>query len=320
MSLLGAGSADEAVRLVRSALDAGITLVDTADVYADGAVEELLGTALRGRREEVTLATKVGLPMGGDPERSGGSRRWIVEAVEGSLRRLQTDRIDLYQLHRLDPLTPIEETVAAFEELRAAGKIVCAGSSVFPAESMVDAAWAAERLGAARWISEQPPYSILVRGIERSVLPTARRLGQGVVAWSPLNGGWLTGKYRRDVAPPEGSRAALGNPFVRVDDELKLRAVDALRAVADQAGLSLLEMSLSWPLVHPDVSSVLIGPRTRDQLAELLAASGHQLDDATLNAIDEIVAPGTNLDPRNAGWVSPGLDVGRRRTARPASR
>ncbi|OJV93978.1 MAG: aldo/keto reductase [Microbacterium sp. 67-17] len=305
-----------ATRIVHAALDAGITLIDTADVYGDGAVEELLGRVLGARRDDVVLATKVGLPMGGDPTRAGASARWIERAVDDSLRRLRTDRIDLYQLHRPDPATPLEETVTALERLRAAGKIRWSGSSVFPAEMLVEAQWVAERTGAAPMTSEQAPYSILVRGIERAVLPAAESHGIGVIAWGPLNGGWLTGKYRRGAEPPAGSRAAQGNPFVRADDERKLAVTEQLRRVADDAGLTLTELSLGWVGEHPGITSVLIGPRTPEQLTELLTAADTALDAPALDAIDAIVAPGTSIDPRNEGWTPPGLSPEARRGGR----
>lgn len=307
MSLLTAQGPRDVSRLLDQALAAGINLIDTADIYDNGAVEEALGVALAGRRQDVVLATKVGLPMGGDVNRSGGSRRWITAAVEDSLRRLKTDVIDLYQLHRPDPKTPIEETVGAFNDLVKAGKIRHAGSSVFPPELLVESCWAAEKLGAPPFVSEQSPYSILVRGIEQSTLPTCRKYGLGVLAWSPLNGGWLTGKYRRGVPAPEGSRAASGNPFVRADDARKLDRTEALAAIAHKAGLTMTQMSLAWALEHPDITSVLIGPRNGEQLGELLQADGLRLDEETLDAIDAVVAPGENVDPRNAGWVSPAL-------------
>lgn len=316
MSLLSSQGPSEAAKLVDQALDAGINLIDTADIYDNGAVEEALGAALMGKRDKVVLATKVGLPMNGDPEKSGGSKRWIVRAVEDSLRRLKTDYIDLYQLHRPDPKTPIEETVAAFDELKHAGKIRHAGSSVFPPELLVQTQWAAEKLGAAPFISEQSPYSILVRGIERGSLPICRQYGVGMLVWSPLNGGWLTGKYRRGAPPPEGSRAASGNPFVRADDERKLAATEALAAIAEKAGLTLMQMSLAWALEHPGVTSVLLGPRTGEQLEQLLSADAIVLDEETLDAIDSVVAPGDNVDPRNAGWVPPALATEHRRTPR----
>lgn len=313
MSLLTSNSEDEAIRLVHRALDAGITLIDTADIYDDGAVEEVLGKALKGRHEKVVLATKVGLPMQGDPTRSGGGRAWIIQAVEDSLRRLDIDSIDLYQLHRPDPETPLEETLQAIDDLRRTGKIRHAGTSVFPAEMLVRTQWVATQMSLPPPVAEQAPYSILVRGIEGEVLPTCRRYGLGVLAWSPLNGGWLTGKYRRNEAAPKGSRAASGNPFVRADDAAKLGLVEQLRALAEAAGLSLMRMSLAWTQAHPDVTSTLIGPRTEAQLDALLGAEDIRLDETLLDAIDRVVAPGVNVDPRNAGWVPEGLAREKRR-------
>jgi aryl-alcohol dehydrogenase (NADP+) len=315
MSLLTSQDRKAAAAMVHQAIDRGINLIDTADVYDNGAVEEALGEALRGRRHDVVLATKVGLPMNGDKERSGGSKRWITRAVEDSLRRLRTDYIDLYQLHRPDPATPAAETVEAFEGLVRAGKIRHAGSSVFPPEMLVEFQWEAEKQQAAPLVSEQAPYSILVRGIEAGTLPVCRKHGIGTLVWSPLNGGWLTGKYRRGEPAPDGSRAANGNPFVRADDERKLERVEALAPLAAAAGLSLSQMSLAWPLAHPGVSAVLLGPRTSDQLAELLHADGIVLAPDLLDAIDAVVAPGANVDPRNAGWVSPGLHRDQRRVS-----
>ena len=317
MSVLAEDDTEAATRLVHAALDTGITLVDTADVYGDGSVEEFLGAALRGRRDGVVLATKVGLPMNADPESAGGSARWIRRAVDDSLRRLQTDYIDLYQLHRPDPATPIDETVEVLGRLVEEGKIRHHGHSVYPADLIVEAQWAAARVAVAAPVSDQPPYSILVRGVERAVLPAASRHGLGVIAWGPLNGGWLTGKYRRGVPAPAGSRAARGNPFVKADDEVKLDLVARLETVAREAGLSMLELGMSWPLQHPAISSVLIGPRTERQLGELVAAASARLGPALLDAVDEIVPPGCDVDPRNAGWTSPGFDIVARR--RPAS-
>lgn len=314
MSLLTSNSEAEAIRLVHRALDAGVNLIDTADIYDNGAVEELLGRALKGRRDGVVLATKVGLPMGGDPARSGGGRAWITEAVEGSLRRLGVDCIDLYQLHRPDPKVPLEETLRAFEDLRQAGKIRHAGSSVFSAELITRARWSAETIAAEGFVTEQAPYSIFVRGIEAEALPACRRYGLGVLAWSPLNGGWLTGKYRRGEAAPEGSRAASGNPFVRADDAAKLALVEALTPLAEAAGITLLQMSLAWTLAHPAISSTLIGPRNETQLVSLLSAADLHLAEDLLDAIDAVVPPGTNVDPRNAGWVPAGLAREARRT------
>lgn len=318
MSLLTSQDRTAAAALIHQAIERGINLIDTADVYDNGAVEEALGDALRGRRHEIVLATKVGLPMNGDRERSGGSKRWITRAVDDSLKRLRTDYIDLYQLHRPDPATPAAETVEAFDGLVRAGKIRFAGSSVFPPEMIVEFQWEAERQKALPFVSEQAPYSILVRGIEAGTLPVCRKYGIGTLVWSPLNGGWLTGKYRRGEPAPDGSRAASGNPFVRADDERKLTCVEALAPLAAAAGLSLSQMSLAWTLAHPGVSAVLLGPRTPGQLDQLLQADGIVLPPDLLDAIDTVVAPGVNVDPRNAGWVSPGLHRDQRRVSAPA--
>lgn len=316
---LSAASHAEADRIVGAALDAGITLVDTADVYGDGRGEELLGQVLTAdRREKVVLATKFGLPMGPDPRARGGSPHWIRTAVEGSLRRLRVDHIDLYQAHRPDPDTPLAQTLETLHDLVTAGKVRFAGTSAFPAEQIVEAQWLSQRHTLTALCSEQPAYSILVRSAERSVLPTCRRFGVGVITWSPLNGGWLTGKYRRGQPPPPGSRAAQGNPFVDPTDAAKLTAVEALERIAQDAGRPLADMALAWCLEHPAVTSVLLGPRTSDQLDRLLAADVEPLDEATLDAIDELVAPGTDIDHRNTGWHPDALRVWHRRR-RPAS-
>lgn len=314
--VLGAwGNQDHASchRIVHRALDAGINLIDTADVYAAGESEEIVGQALVGHRDDVVLATKFHNPMGADGNQRGNSRRWIVRAVEDSLRRLQTDRIDLYQVHRPDPTTDIAETIDALTDLVRAGKILAWGTSTFPAEELVEACWAADRRGVATPHSEQPPYSILCRGIERDVLPVARRHSMGVIVWSPLSGGWLTGKYRRDAAPPPGSRADINPDHFDADNEAKFDAVDRLAAIAAEAGVTLTELALAWSTEHPDVTSALIGPRTEEQLDELLRAGSLRLDAATLDAIDDVVAPGTDLNPADRGWVPPGLATGRRR-------
>jgi aryl-alcohol dehydrogenase (NADP+) len=313
MALPDAEDRASAVRIVHAALDAGVTLIDTADVYGRGAAEEIVGEALRGRRDGVVLATKFGLPMGDDPAMRGSSRRWIRRAVEDSLRRLRTDHIDLYQAHRPDPAVPIEETLGVLTELVAEGRIRHIGSSTFPAEQIVEAAWASQRDGLARFVSEQAPYSILARGIETAVLGTCARHGVGMLVWSPLNGGWLTGKYARGVPVPADSRAGRGNPFMRADDEAKLARVEKLAAIAAERGLPLTRLALAWALEHPAVTSLLIGPRTPGQLAELLAGVDDRLDAAALDAIDEVVAPGVVVDPRNAGWRSPDLEPSARR-------
>jgi aryl-alcohol dehydrogenase-like predicted oxidoreductase len=310
--VLGAwGNTDEAAchRIINRAIDAGVNLVDTADMYGNGENEVLVGAALAGRRDDVVLCTKFHHPVGNetDPNRRGNSRRWIMTAVEDSLRRLGTDRIDLYQVHRPDPTVAIEETVQALTDLVRAGKIRAWGTSTFPAEDLVEAHWAATRDGAIGPHSEQPPYSILCRGIERDVLPVARRHGMGVLTWSPLSGGWLTGKYRRDEVAPPGSRAATNPDHFDVGNAAKFDAVEALGRVADGAGLSLAHLALAWNVEHPGVTAALLGPRTDEQLEGLLGAAQVRLDGDVLDAIDGIVAPGTTINAADLGWTSPGL-------------
>lgn len=316
MALAQVSEAD-GTRLINRALDAGITLIDTADVYGNGSVERLVGRALRLRREEVTLATKVGLPLAGEPGSGGNSRRWIVRAADDSLRRLGTDHIDLYQLHRPDVTVPISESLDALDDLVRAGKVRWIGTSAFPAEYIVEAQWVSTRNRQAAPITEQPAYSMLVRSPEQATLPACQHLGLGVLAWSPLNGGWLTGKYRRGQPAPAGSRAASGNPFVRADDSAKLDYSERLAAIAHRAGRPLLDTALAWCLEHPAVTCALIGPRTTDQLDQLLAADLSSLDSATLDAIDRCVAPGADVDPRNTGWSQPALALQQRRRSRP---
>lgn len=314
--VLGAwGNTDHAScrRIVHHALDAGINLIDTADVYAFGESEEIVGAALEGRRDEVVLATKFHNPMGDDPNRRGNSRRWIRQAVEESLRRLNTDRIDLYQVHRPDPTTDIAETIDALTDLVREGKILSWGTSTFAAEDLVETCWAAARRHVAAPHSEQPPYSILCRGIERDVLPLCRRRGIGVIVWSPLSGGWLTGKYRRDTPVPGDSRAATNPDHFDGDNEGKLVAVEALSTIADRSGLTLWQLALAWTIEHPAVTAALIGPRTEEQLADLLTAVDVRLDSDVLDAIDEVVAPGIDLNPADRGWTPPGLAVDQRR-------
>lgn len=307
----------ECVRILRAALDAGVNLVDTADMYAQGENEEIVGEALRGRRDDVILATKFHHQMGDDPHRSGNSRRWIMEAVEDSLRRLGVDHIDVYQAHRPDPSVPLEETVEALSDLVESGKIRHWGTSTFPAEEIVAAHWGADRVNAVPPATEQPPYSILCRGIEAAVLPTCRRLDMGVLVWSPLSGGWLTGKHRRGVEPDPESRATTNPDHFDGDNPAKFDAVERLSSLAGEAGLSLTHMALAWTVTHPDVTCALLGPRTMDQLVDLLGASEVELSDDVLDAIDEIVPPGTNLNPADVGWIPPGLSTRSRRGSPP---
>jgi aryl-alcohol dehydrogenase-like predicted oxidoreductase len=311
---------DECIRMVHTALDAGVNFVDTADVYAFGESEEILGRALQGRRDDVVLATKFHNGMGDDVNRRGNSRRWITRAVEDSLRRLGTDWIDLYQVHRPDATTDIDETLGALSDLVHQGKVRAIGTSTFPAAEIVEAQWVAARRQRERFATEQPPYSIFARGVEADVLPACVRHGIGVIVWSPLNGGWLTGKYRRGVEPPAGSRAVREPDHFDFDDpirERKLDLVDELDKLAAEAGLSLTHLAQAWVLEHPAVCSGIIGPRTPEQLEDVLGSAGVTLDDDLLDRIDELVPPGTTLNPSDAGHVPAGLDVQARRRPRP---
>ena len=299
---------DESIRIIHRALDAGVNFVDTADVYAGGESEEIVGKALRGRRDDVVLATKFHGPMGDDRNRRGNSRRWIVRAVEDSLRRLDTDWIDLYQVHRPEPGTDVDETLGALTDLVRAGKVRYLGSSTFPAHAIVDAQWTAQRRGRERFVCEQPPYSMLVRGVEADVLPVCRRHGMGVIVWSPLAGGWLSG--RDDLTRP-GSNRAERIP-ARFDMSLpanraKLDAAARLAEVAGDAGLSPIHLALAFVCNHPAVTAAIIGSRTMEQLESQLGAADADLDAAVLDRIDAIVPPGMNLNPADAGYTPPSL-------------
>lgn len=303
---------DECRRMVDMAIDAGVTLIDTADIYDFGVSEEILGEALQGRRDRVVLATKFGNPMDDDPLHRGGSRRWVRESVQNSLRRLRTDRIDLYQMHRPDPDAPLDETLGALTELVDEGIVRAVGTSTFPAEQLVEAQWIADRAGLVRPATEQPPYSILCRGVEQAVLPICRKYDVGALVWAPLNGGWLTGKYRRDLPPPAASRAAREpDHFDHAGGwrDAKLDLVDRLNVVAGEAGLTLTALALGFVVAHPAVSAVLLGPRTPDQLTDLLALADVRLDADTLAAIDAVVAPGTVINPADAGYTNHHLDI-----------
>ena len=302
---------DESIRIIHRALDAGIDFVDTADVYARGESEEILGKALQGRRDSVVLATKVhGTMDDHDPNRSGNSRRWIVDEVENSLRRLQTDWIDLYQIHRWDPWTDHEETLGALTDLQRAGKIRYFGSSTYPPSEIVEAQWVADRRSFGRFVSEQPPYSILVRGVEAEVLPICARHGLAVIPWSPLAGGWLSGTYRRgsETTSRRASRIPARYDLSLPGNQAKLDAVERLTPLAESAGLSLIQLALAFVLRHPAVTAPIIGPRTMEQLESQLGAQDVVLAGDVLDAIDAIVPPGTNLNPVDAGWRPPALD------------
>jgi aryl-alcohol dehydrogenase-like predicted oxidoreductase len=314
---------DECIRIVHRALEAGINFIDTADVYSRGRSEEIVGRALKGRRDEVVLATKVHGRMGDDPNMRGNSRRWIVREIEESLRRLGTDHVDLYQLHRPDPDTDLEETLEALTDLVRQGKVRAVGTSAFPAWQLVEAEWIAERRGLVRPRCEQCSYSILVRAPERDVFPAALRYGVGVIVYSPLAGGWLTGKYRRGEEPQTGSRMArsrsMGGRFAprfdqsRPEVQHRYDVVDALTRLADKAGIAVTHLALAFTVAHPAVTSAIIGPRTMEQLEDLLVGSDVRLDPDILDAVDEVVAPGTLLDEADRGWDPPWMAAEARR-------
>ncbi len=297
---------DDCVRIIHRALDAGINFVDTADVYSCGETEEIVGKALRGRRDDVVLATKVNGVMGEGPNRSGSSRRWITAEVEHSLRRLRTDHIDLYQVHHPDPRTDVEETLSALTDLVRAGKVRGIGCSSMPAAEIVEAHWVSERRGLERFRTEQPPYSILNRGIEREVLPVCERYGMGTLVWSPLAMGLLTGRYRKG-RPSDGHAARAHWVPRHLSDERKLDAVEQLIPVAEAAGMSLTHLAMAFAVAHPGVTSAIIGPRTMAQLDDLIAGAETVLDDDVLDRIDEVVPPGTDLGALDVSYVPPAL-------------
>ncbi|MFF5076725.1 aldo/keto reductase [Actinoplanes sp. NPDC000266] len=308
---------DDSIRIIHRALDAGVNLVDTADVYSQGESEEIVGKALLGRRDDVFLATKFHGQIGENPNHFGNSRRWIARAVEDSLRRLQTDHIDLYQVHRPEEDTDFDDTLGALSDLVRQGKIRYIGTSTFEPSAIVEGQWIAERRGRERVVAEQPPYSILARGIEREVLPIAAKYGLAVIPWSPLAGGWLTGKYRAGGAQPPTSRGGrqpgrfeIGEP----SNAGKLAAVEALALLAEQSGLSLIHLALGFVLEHPAVTAPIIGPRTFDQLEGQLGAAQVRLSRDVLDEIDKIVPPGVTLSSRDQGYHPPAItDPSRRR-------
>jgi aryl-alcohol dehydrogenase-like predicted oxidoreductase len=302
---------DDSIRIIHAALDAGINFIDTADVYSRGESEEIVGKALAGgRRENVVLATKVHGSMGDDPNQFGNGRRWIIQEVENSLRRLGTDYIDLYQIHRPEDDTDIDETLGALSDLVHQGKVRYIGSSTFPASQIVEAQWTARERGRERFVCEQPPYSILARDVERDVLPTCRRHGMGVIPWSPLAGGWLSGRYRKGADQPDSTRAArLPARFDMSDpgNVRKLEAADALAQLADEAGMTLIEMAIAFVIRHPAVTAAIIGPRTMEHLESQLSAADVTLSDDVLDRIDEIVAPGSEVNPDDNYYTVPEL-------------
>jgi aryl-alcohol dehydrogenase-like predicted oxidoreductase len=308
---------DASIRIIHHALDAGINFIDTADVYSRGESETIVGKALAdGRRDNVVLATKFHGTMGDDPNEAGNSRRWIFREVENSLKRLQTDWIDLYQVHRWDPWTDHEETLGALSDLVAQGTIRYVGSSTYPAAQIVKAQWVARDRRLTRFVCEQPPYSILARGIEADVLPTCLEYDMGVIPWSPLAGGWLSGRWRKGADDLTSRRSAMIPDRYDLSipaNVAKLDAADALGKLADETGLSLIHMALAFVIRHPAVTAAIIGPRTMEQLESQLGAADVELDDAVLDRSDEIVAPGTNVNPTDGGWTNPALAAAARR-------
>ena len=306
----------DSIRIINRALDAGINFVDTADVYSAGVSEEIVGEALQGRRDEVFLATKFFMPMSqDDPNMRGGSRRWVIRAVENSLRRLGTDYIDLYQVHRPSPDTDVEETLGALSDLVHQGKVRYLGSSSYSGSQVVEAQWVARERNLQRFVTEQPPYSLLVRGIEEDVLPTVRRHGMGTLTYSPLAGGWLSGRWRKDSASTPTSSA---RPPARFDmsapgNQRKLDAVEEVAALAEKSGMSLIELAVAFVINHPGVTSAIIGPRTREQLDAFLPAADVTLSTDVLESIDEIVAPGVTVNPVDNSYGDHDLQSEQRR-------
>ncbi|MCI3221448.1 aldo/keto reductase [Streptomyces sp. NP-1717] len=308
--VLGNPDHEDCVRIIHKALDAGVNFVDTADAYSRGESETILGKALKGRRDNVVLATKAHLPMGDDPNQQGNSRRWLTRALDDSLRRLGTDHVDLFQIHRPAPDTDVEETLSALTDMIRAGKVRAIGTSSFPASDIVEAQWVAERRGLARFRTEQPTYSILNRGIEREVLPVCERYGMGALVFSPLAGGLLTGRYRKG-RPNDTHRAGFG--FRHLADERRLDAVEQLIPVAQEAGMSLTHLATAFAISHPGVTSAIIGPRTTDHLDDLLAGAGTVLSDDILDRIDAVVAPGTDVGTLDMAYAPPAVGQARLR-------
>ncbi|MFS2088333.1 aldo/keto reductase [Paenarthrobacter nicotinovorans] len=290
----------DAIRIIHRALDAGINFIDTADVYSGGTSEEIVGKAIEGRRDDVFLATKFFMPMNpDDPNQSGGSRRWIIREVENSLRRLNTEYIDLYQVHRPSPDTDVEETLGALTDLVRQGKVRYIGSSSYSGSQIVEAQWAARERNLERFVTEQPPYSILARGIEEDVLPTVQRHGMGTLSYSPLAGGWLSGRWRKDSAssPTSSARPSARFDMTRFANQRKLDLVEDLAQLAEESGLSLIELAIAFVINHPGITSAIVGPRTMAQLESYLPAASVALSTDVLDRIDEIVEPGVTVNP-----------------------
>ncbi|MFK0250928.1 aldo/keto reductase [Amycolatopsis azurea] len=306
---IGRTTQDEATAIVDAALAGGINVIDTADMYSAGESEKMVGKAIAGRRDDIVLATKAVLPMSDERNHQGASRRWLVTELDDSLRRLGVDHVDLYQIHRWDPKTSDEETLSALTDLQRAGKIRYFGSSTFPAYRIVQAQWAAREHHLSRYVTEQPGYSVLQRGIETHVLPVTEEYGMGVLVWSPLASGWLSGAIREGREITTNRSAVLPQRFDLTwpGNRARLEAVERLAKVADQAGLSLIQLALGFVVAHPGVTSAIIGPRTPAHLESQLAAADTVLPADVLDAIDEIVAPGTDLAPEEKHDTPPAL-------------
>jgi aryl-alcohol dehydrogenase-like predicted oxidoreductase len=312
----GNGDHKESNRIIDAALEAGINFIDTADVYSRGESEEIVGKAIKGKRDDIVLATKFHGTMGDDPNEAGNSRRWVFREVEASLKRLQTDWIDLYQVHRWDPWTDHEETLGALTDLVAQGKVRYIGSSTYPAAQIVKAQYVAKERNLQRYVTEQPPYSLLVRHIEDDVLPTALEYGLGVIPWSPLAGGWLSGRWRKGAETPQSTRAQRIPQRFDMSlpaNQAKLEAADALAQLAEESGMSLIHMALAFVINHPAITAAIIGPRTFEQLESQLGAADVTLSSDVLDRIDEIVPPGRTVNPVDAGWSNPALEPAARR-------
>ncbi|GAA3223977.1 aldo/keto reductase [Pseudonocardia petroleophila] len=306
---IGRTTQDEVTALVDAAIEGGINLIDTADAYSRGQSEEMVGRAITGRRDDIVLATKASLPMGDERNHRGGSRRWLITALDDSLRRLGADYVDLFQIHRWDPATSDKETLSALTDLQRAGKIRYFGSSTFPAYRVVEAQWAARDHHLSRYVTEQPSYSILQRGAETHVLPVTERYGLGVLAWSPLASGWLSGAVRagHDITTSRSTFMPQRFDTTIAANRAKLDAVEQLAKVADQAGLSLIQLALGFVAAHPAVTSAIIGPRTPEHLRSQLAAADTALSHDLLDAIDAIVAPGVDLAAHEKNDTPPAL-------------
>jgi aryl-alcohol dehydrogenase-like predicted oxidoreductase len=313
---------DDCVRQIHLALDAGINFIDTADVYSRGESEEIVGKAIQGRRDDIVLATKFFAAFDDNPNHAGGSRRWIMTEVENSLRRLGVDHIDLYQCHRFPETMDLDETLGALSDLQRAGKIRYFGSSAFPADRIVESHWLADRRGHGHLRCEQASYSIMSREIEKHVIPACERYGMGVIVYSPLGGGWLSGRYRdvEDFTPDSrivrlSARWGGFDPHAELNQR-RLEVVRRVQGLADESGVSLPRLAVAWTLEHPGITSAIIGPRTMEQLESLLDADEVRLSADVLDAIDTIVAPGTKVSPLDPSSDPHALRPERRRRPR----